>query len=243
MKADNKTLIVSVGGETFELSLPTTKSAAVATLASAKYSNIGEILTNEELDDVYQEYREWHNLCKDAMNAIDLAPLNAEAKKQIERERIAAEAEAKRKAEEEARAKAEADAIAAKEAEEAAKKAEEERKYYEENIAPLERLEAAKNAIDAETDEKILTGHVWNDTPIWLSSENQFNYKAAYDIAYQTNGANLPITFKLGEKNGESIFYTFDSVEELQGFYISCVNHINACLNEGWTKKSSLIAE
>ena len=28
---------------------------------------------------------------------------------------------------------------------------------------------------------------------IWLSSENQFNYKVAYDLALQTNGANLPI--------------------------------------------------
>lgn len=243
---DNKIYNITIGDEELAIQLPTTKANAVASLASAKFGNIGEILINANNDDVshanYLAYRAWHTLCTEAVNEIDFAPLNEAAKAQIEAERKAEEEEAKRKAEAEAKAKAEAEAIAAKEAEEAAKKAEEERKYYEENIAPLERLEAAKNAIDAETDEKILTGHVWNDTPIWLSSENQFNYKAAYDIAYQTNGANLPITFKLGEKDGESIFYTFESIEELQGFYISCVNHINACLNEGWTKKSSLTA-
>ena len=34
--------------------------------------------------------------------------------------------------------------------------------------------------------------------PVWLSSENQFNYKAAYDLAVQTGGATLPVTFKFG---------------------------------------------
>ena len=40
---------------------------------------------------------------------------------------------------------------------------------------------------------------IWNNKRIWLSSENQFNYKVAYDLALQTNGANLPIIFKFGE--------------------------------------------
>lgn len=97
--------------------------------------------------------------------------------------------------------------------------------------------------IDAETDRKILRGHVWNGNPVWLSSENQFNYKAAFDLSVQTDGQNLPITFKLGEKDGENIYHTFESVEELQDFYVSCVEHINQCLKEGWTKKEALKAE
>lgn len=241
---DKTKYTIKVGGESYTLSLPTNKSNAVAYLAAAKYNNIGAIISEREDSPegaaMYNQYRAWHALCTEAVKAIDFVPLNAAANEQIEAERIAAEAEAKKKAEEEAKAKADADAIAAKEAEEAAKKAEEERKYYEEHIAPLERLEAAKKAIDAETDENILTGHVWNDTPIWLSSENQFNFKAAYDIAFQTNGMNLPITFKLGEKDGDPVFHTFNTVNELQGFYLSCVEHINKCLKDGWAKKSAL---
>lgn len=244
---DNKKHNIVVGGEEFNIPLPTTKANAVAYLDSVKFSNIGELLVNAHEDEesyaAYLVYKAWHDSVTNAVNNIDFAPLNKAAKAQIEKERIAAEAEAKAKAEDEAKAKAEADALAAKEAEEAAKKAEEERKYYEEHIAPIEHIEAAKVAIDAETDEKILKGHIWNDTPIWLSSENQFNFKAAYDIAFQTNGMNIPITFKLGEKDGEPIFHTFETVDELQEFYLSCVAHINACLNEGWEKKDALTAE
>ena len=58
--------------------------------------------------------------------------------------------------------------------------------------------------INAQTDEKIVSGMVWipasgeNPIPIWLSTENQFNFKSAYDLAVQTNGATLPVTFKMG---------------------------------------------
>ena len=47
-------------------------------------------------------------------------------------------------------------------------------------------------------DEKIVSGFIWNEMPVWLSTENQFNYKAAYDLAVQTGGANLPLVFKFG---------------------------------------------
>jgi hypothetical protein len=74
---------------------------------------------------------------------------------------------------------------------------------------------------------------------VWLSSENQFNYKAAYDLAIQTNGANLPIKFKFGSTE-DPIYYTFESIGDLQDFYISAMNFINTTLNEGWNKKDSI---
>ena len=37
-----------------------------------------------------------------------------------------------------------------------------------------------------ETDKDILSGFTYENVPVWLSSENQFNYKAAYDLAVQT---------------------------------------------------------
>ena len=50
---------------------------------------------------------------------------------------------------------------------------------------------------NSETDKKILSGLEYEGHTVWLSNENQFNYKAAYDIAVQTSGQNLPVTFKL----------------------------------------------
>ena len=49
-----------------------------------------------------------------------------------------------------------------------------------------------------QTDREILSGFVYEEMPVWLSGENQFNYKAAYDLAVQTGGATLPVTFKFG---------------------------------------------
>ena len=49
-----------------------------------------------------------------------------------------------------------------------------------------------------ETDKDILSGFTYENVPVWLSSENQFNYKASYDIAVKTSGQNLPVTYKLG---------------------------------------------
>ena len=101
--------------------------------------------------------------------------------------------------------------------------------------------EAILKDIDSQTDEQILSGFVWNDIPVWLSSEHQFDYKAAYDIAYQTNGANLPIRFKLGEDDESNpIYHTFKTIEELSDFYIKGISFINQTLEEGWARKDSI---
>ena len=82
---------------------------------------------------------------------------------------------------------------------------------------------------NSRTDERILSGFEYDGQPVWLSSENQFNYKAAYDLAVQTNGKNLPVTFK-----------TFDTVADLQDFYVKAMKHIQNALSEGWMKKGAL---
>ena len=64
---------------------------------------------------------------------------------------------------------------------------------------------------NSRTDERILSGFEYDGQPVWLSSENQFNYKAAYDLAVQTNGKNLPVTFKFGTDN-VPYYKTFDTV-------------------------------
>jgi hypothetical protein len=82
-------------------------------------------------------------------------------------------------------------------------------------------------------DYKILSGFVWKNMPVWLSSENQFNYKAAYDLAVQTNGESLPVTFKFGTSDNP-IYYTFETLEDFTDFYTSAINYINQTLAEGW---------
>lgn len=90
-----------------------------------------------------------------------------------------------------------------------------------------------------QTDKAILSGFVWKDMPVWLSSENQFNYKAAFDLAIQTNGASLPVKFKFGT-NKNPIYYTFRTVEDLSDFYMQAMSYINNILDQGWQQKDNI---
>lgn len=91
---------------------------------------------------------------------------------------------------------------------------------------------------DSITDWKILSGFEWRGMKVWLSMENQFNYKAAYDLAVQTNGASLPVTFKFGDTM--PVYHTFETLDELSDFYTSAMSYVNKTLAEGWAKKDSL---
>lgn len=117
--------------------------------------------------------------------------------------------------------------------------------YFYKKQTPNLSLEQVKEAvvrdINAQTDEKIQFGFVWNGKPVWLSSENQFNFKAAYDLAIQTQGQSLPIKFKLGEdKEGKPIYHIFEEITEFTDFYTKALTFINQCLNEGWKLKDSI---
>lgn len=101
--------------------------------------------------------------------------------------------------------------------------------------------------INARTDEKIVSGFVWNPAaggdpiPVWLSTENQFNFKSAYDLAIQKNGATLPVTFKMGEnEDGTPVYHTFNTMEDADDFYIKAVAYINLCLAQGWEEKDGI---
>lgn len=101
--------------------------------------------------------------------------------------------------------------------------------------------------INARTDEKIVSEMVWtpqaggDPIPVWLSQENQFNFKSAYDLAVQKQGATLPVTFKMGEKDdGTPIYHTFETMADAEDFYLQAVGYINQCLAAGWQKKDSI---
>lgn len=95
------------------------------------------------------------------------------------------------------------------------------------------------NAMNKEIDQKILSGFIWKDMSVWLSSENQFNYKAAYDLAVMSQGKTLPTIFKFGTTDNP-VYYSFESLEDISDFYISAMAYINTCLAEGWKKKDSI---
>jgi hypothetical protein len=112
-------------------------------------------------------------------------------------------------------------------------------------------LQIVKDAIiadiNARTDEKIISGFVWppkaggDAIPVWLSTENQFNFKSAYDLAVQKQGATLPVTFKMGEKDDcTPIYHTFETMADAEDFYLQAVGYINQCLAEGWQEKDSI---
>lgn len=115
--------------------------------------------------------------------------------------------------------------------------------FMEDEILHKPTLSEVKNIVlkgyNSIVDEKILSGFKWNDISVWLSTENQFNYKAAYDLAFQTNGASLPTVFKFGT-NENPIYYKFDTLDELQDFYIKAMTYINEQLAIGWAKKDSI---
>lgn len=91
---------------------------------------------------------------------------------------------------------------------------------------------------NGQTDEAILSGFSYGDMPVWLSRENQFNYKSAYDLAVQTGGATLPVTFKFGTDT-EPVYHAFDTLEELADFYTKAMRHIQDTLADGWKKKDA----
>ena len=95
------------------------------------------------------------------------------------------------------------------------------------------------DAINKEVDEKILSGFVWKDMPVWLSTENQFNYKAAYDLAVMSQGKSLPSTFKFGPTENP-MYYTFETLDDISDFYISAMAYINSTLADGWKLKDSI---
>lgn len=101
--------------------------------------------------------------------------------------------------------------------------------------------EAVKADINAATDERIIKGFVWNGKNVYLSAENQRNFSEAQRIAAANPEAILPVKFKLGEdENGDPIYHTFETAEELTSFYLTAVAYVNQQLAAGWDEKDAI---
>ena len=93
--------------------------------------------------------------------------------------------------------------------------------------------------VNEEVDKTILSGYEYDGKMVWLSTENQFNYKAAYDLAVQTGGASLPVTLKLGTLEVPE-YVTFEDIETFSAFYIGAIKFIQKVLEEGWNEKDKV---
>ena len=105
--------------------------------------------------------------------------------------------------------------------------------------------------IDARTDAKILCGYPWTvlhgddagkNVKVWLSKENQTNYKAKYDLHFQKPEAlTWPTTYKIAEdENKVGIFEEFANFEELEQFYLGGIAHIESTVQAGWAEKKAI---
>lgn len=113
------------------------------------------------------------------------------------------------------------------------------RKNYDHEPTEAEVKADIETLVNAQTDAKILTGFVWNGINVYLSSENQYNFKAAYDLAVQLSGSILPVTFKMGtDADGNAVYHTFEALDEFTDFYTKAFAYINGCLVDGWTEKT-----
>lgn len=94
------------------------------------------------------------------------------------------------------------------------------------------------NWYNEKINQEIMSGFTWKDIPVWLSIENQLNYKSAYDLAVQTNGQLLP-TFKFGTTESP-VYYKFENLEDLKDFYISAMTYVTETLSKGWQEKDGI---
>jgi hypothetical protein len=89
---------------------------------------------------------------------------------------------------------------------------------------------------NSQINAEILSGFKYEGNTVWLSQENQFNYKAAFDAAMLIGNLPSPVTFKFGESDNP-VYRKFESLKELSDFYSAVMSHIQETLEAGWKKK------
>ena len=109
-------------------------------------------------------------------------------------------------------------------------------------------------AIDTRTDAKILNGYQWTvlhgadackTVNVWLSAENQSNYKAKHDVALAyPQLVTFPMRYKISEdEQKRAIYEEFQDINELATFYLGGIAYIERCTDEGWEEKDNVNKE
>lgn len=86
-------------------------------------------------------------------------------------------------------------------------------------------------------DDEILNGFVYDGNIVWLTLENQLNYKIALDLASQENFKT--VKFKIGTLE-EPVYVTFESYEELNNFVKDIHTYISQTLQKYWQIKDAI---
>lgn len=121
---------------------------------------------------------------------------------------------------------------------------------------PIVTLQTVKNAIiadiDARTVERITSGYEWtvlhgDDTgktvKVWLSKENQTNFKAKYDRAIaKPYSVTWPMTYKISENDETkaAVYEHFSDIDELEQFVLGGQDYIEAQYSAGWIEKDNI---
>ena len=108
------------------------------------------------------------------------------------------------------------------------------------NIYENESVEVAKTSTQLQNElwsklqdanikcqNEIESGCSWNNKNVWLSMENQHNFKATFDLC-RDGLKEFPIKLLLGEE-----YHTFTKLSTLQDFYVSTINHVEKTLQIG----------
>ena len=107
-------------------------------------------------------------------------------------------------------------------------------------------LQTIVDHVDELTDQKILSGFVWEDNDgiernVWLSAENQRNFSEAHRIAIMLGAKKYEaVTFKIGQDENQNAKYrTFETLDDLNTFYLSAFSFIKQTLADGWIEKDA----
>lgn len=94
-----------------------------------------------------------------------------------------------------------------------------------------ELIEESDNNINKETDEKIQNGFTFAENEFYLTQENQINFGNMFAAR---EFIEYPQTIKT--KDG---YFELNNSDDVTAFYLSGVQYVKECLEEGWTKKEA----
>lgn len=104
-------------------------------------------------------------------------------------------------------------------------------------------IDEVKNVIiqyyNEKADKEIICGFIWNDMSIWLSIENQINYKAIYDLMNINELAVFPLHLKF-RKDGDDIMYSFMTKDDYLDFYEKQIIYVKNVLQKYWNIKDNI---
>lgn len=86
-------------------------------------------------------------------------------------------------------------------------------------------------------EKEIVSGLQYEGSTVWLSIENQINYKAVFDLADKQDFK--PVIIKLGNEF-EPVYKTFENYAAFEGFVNTCFQHIQTTLKKYWDIKNSI---